>query len=55
MEPEVMQRIFDPFGQGNRSFEQRFGGLRLGLAVSKSLAQGHGGTLTAQSDESNRI
>src|SRR5438067_5325360 len=54
MESEVMQRIFDPFEQGNRSFERRFGGLGLGLAISKSLAQAHGGTLTAQSDGSNR-
>jgi signal transduction histidine kinase/ActR/RegA family two-component response regulator len=54
VEPEVMQRIFDPFEQGNRSFEHRFGGLGLGLAISKSLAQAHGGTLTAQSDGSNR-
>jgi signal transduction histidine kinase len=54
MEPEVMQRIFDPFEQGNRSFEHRFGGLGLGLAISKSLAQAHGGTLTAQSDGPNR-
>ena len=54
MEPDVMQRIFDPFEQGNRSFEHRFGGLGLGLAISKSLAQAHGGTLTAQSDGSNR-
>ena len=54
IEPEVMQRIFDPFEQGNRSFEHRFGGLGLGLAISKSLAQAHDGTLTAQSDGSNR-
>ena len=54
MEPEVMQRIFDPFEQGNRSFEHRFGGLGLGLAISKSLAQAHSGTLTAQSDGSDR-
>src|SRR6476660_7637474 len=54
MEPEVMQRIFDPFEQGNRSFEHRFGGLGLGLAISKSLAQAHDGTLTAQSDGINR-
>ena len=54
MEREVMQRIFDPFEQGNRSFEHRFGGLGLGLAISKSLTQAHGGTLTAQSDGSNR-
>jgi signal transduction histidine kinase/ActR/RegA family two-component response regulator len=54
VEPEVMQRIFDPFEQGNRSFEHRVGGLGLGLAISKSLAQAHGGTLTAQSDGANR-
>ncbi len=54
MEPEMMQRIFDPFEQGNRSFERRFGGLGLGLAISKSLAQAHGGTLTAQSDGRDR-
>jgi len=54
MEPEVMQRIFDPFEQGNRSFERRFGGLGLGLAISKSLAQAHGGMLTVQSDGRNR-
>jgi signal transduction histidine kinase len=54
MESEVMQRIFDPFEQGNRSFERRFGGLGLGLAISKSLAQAHGGALTAQSDGRNR-
>src|SRR5213596_917530 len=54
MEPEVIQRIFDPFEPGNRSFERRFGGLGLGLAISKSLAQAQGGTLTAQSDGHDR-
>ncbi len=54
MEPEVMKRIFDPFEQGNRSFERRFGGLGLGLAISKSLAQAHGGTLVAESDGHGR-
>jgi CheY-like chemotaxis protein len=54
MEPEVIQRIFDPFEQGNRSFESRFGGLGLGLAISKSLAQAHGGTLAAQSEGRDR-
>src|SRR5438034_10477295 len=54
MGPDVMQRIFNPFEQGNRSFEHRFGGLGLGLAISKSLAQAQGGTLTAQSDGANR-
>jgi len=54
MEPDVMQRIFDPFEQGNRSFERRFGGLGLGLAISKSLAQAHSGTLAAQSGGCDR-
>ena len=54
MEREVMQRIFDPFEQGNRSVERRFGGLGLGLAISKSLAQAHGGTLTAKSEGRDR-
>jgi len=54
IEPEVMQRIFEPFEQGNRSFERRFGGLGLGLAISKSLAQAHGATLTAQSGGRDR-
>jgi CheY-like chemotaxis protein len=49
MEPDVMKRIFDPFEQGDRSFQTRFGGLGLGLAISKSLAQAHGGTLVARS------
>ena len=54
MEPEVIQRIFDPFEQGNRSFEHRVGGLGLGLAISKSLAQAHGGRLTAESEGRDR-
>ncbi len=50
IEPEIMNRIFDPFEQGERSFQRRYGGLGLGLAISKSLTQAHGGTLTAKSD-----
>src|SRR5207237_10585590 len=50
IEPEIMERIFDPFEQGDRSFQRRFGGLGLGLAISKSLAQAHGGTLVAKSE-----
>jgi|tagenome__1003787_1003787.scaffolds.fasta_scaffold20946980_2 signal transduction histidine kinase/CheY-like chemotaxis protein len=50
MEPDVMQRMFDPFEQGDRSFQTRFGGLGLGLAISKSLTQAHSGTLVARSE-----
>ncbi len=50
IEPEIMNRMFDPFEQGEQAFQRRYGGLGLGLAISKSLTQAHGGTLTAQSN-----
>jgi signal transduction histidine kinase len=49
IEPEMMGRIFNRFEQGDRSFQRRFGGLGLGLTISKSLAEAHGGTLVAES------
>lgn len=54
IEPEIMNRIFDPFEQGEHAFQRRYGGLGLGLAISKSLAQAHGGTLVARSDGRDR-
>ena len=54
IEPGVMHRIFDPFEQGERAFQRRYGGLGLGLAISKSLAKAHGGTLVARSDGPGR-
>src|SRR6266446_2288340 len=54
IDPEVMNRIFDPFEQGERAFQRRYGGLGLGLAISKSLAQAHGGTLIARSEGHDR-
>ncbi len=54
VEPDIMERIFDPFEQGEVSFQRRFGGLGLGLAISKSLAQAHGATLLARSEGRNR-
>jgi signal transduction histidine kinase len=50
MEADTIDRIFDPFEQGEQSLQRRFGGLGLGLAISKSLAQAHGGTLVASSE-----
>lgn len=54
VEPDIMERIFDPFEQGEVSFQRRFGGLGLGLAISKSLAQAHGATLLARSEGRDR-
>jgi two-component system CheB/CheR fusion protein len=50
IEPEVMERIFNRFEQGDRSFQRRFGGLGLGLTISRSLAEAHGGTLSVESE-----
>ena len=54
IDSEIMELIFNPFEQGERSFQQRYDGLGLGLAISKSLAQAHGGTLTAKSEGRDR-
>jgi two-component system CheB/CheR fusion protein len=53
IEPEAMERIFNPFEQGERSLKRRFGGLGLGLAISKSLAEAHRASLIARSDGPN--
>ena len=47
---EALPRIFTPFDQGGQATTRRFGGLGLGLAISKAIAQMHHGDITAQSD-----
>jgi two-component system, chemotaxis family, CheB/CheR fusion protein len=50
IEAEAMPRIFDAFEQAERSTTRRFGGLGLGLAISKTLVEMHGGTIDAYSE-----
>jgi signal transduction histidine kinase/ActR/RegA family two-component response regulator len=54
MEPEQMERIFNAFEQGQSSITRRFGGLGLGLAISKAMVNAHGGTIRAESGGKNR-
>lgn len=43
-------RIFNAFDQGQSSITRRFGGLGLGLAISKAMVDAHGGTIDAESE-----
>lgn len=49
VEPDNLAVIFDAFEQGGQSITREFGGLGLGLAISKAIADQHGGLLTAAS------
>lgn len=52
MTPVELERVFEPFSQGDHSMEEglpRYGGLGLGLAISKMLVEQHGGHILAQS------
>jgi CheY-like chemotaxis protein len=47
--PDVLPKIFDAFEQGDASVTRQFGGMGLGLAISKALAEMHHGTIRAES------
>ncbi len=47
--PDILPRIFDAFEQGGRAVTSQYGGLGLGLAISKRVIDLHGGSITAQS------
>ena len=47
IEPDLLRRIFDPFQQGEASITRKFGGMGLGLAISKGIIEGHEGRLSA--------
>ena len=49
IEPEKMQTIFNAFEQGQSSITRRFGGLGLGLAISKAMVAAHRGIIKAES------
>ncbi len=50
IDPDVLPRLFNAFEQAERSITRQFGGLGLGLTISKAIAEMHGGTLTARSE-----
>jgi PAS domain S-box-containing protein len=51
---ENMARIFNAFEQGEASRTRTFGGLGLGLAISRAIVEMHAGKISAESDGRNR-
>jgi PAS domain S-box-containing protein len=53
IEPALIPHVFNAFEQGSADVTRKFGGLGLGLAISKALVDMHGGTIQAHSDGRN--
>jgi CheY-like chemotaxis protein len=47
--PDVLAQLFQPFVQAEKTLERSAGGLGLGLALVRGLAELHGGSVTAES------
>jgi signal transduction histidine kinase/ActR/RegA family two-component response regulator len=50
IEGEKIDKIFNAFEQGQSSITRRFGGLGLGLAISKAMVDAHGGKIRVESE-----
>jgi signal transduction histidine kinase len=51
--PEMLPRVFDLFAQDDAGRERREGGLGIGLAIARKIAEMHGGRLSAESAGTN--
>jgi signal transduction histidine kinase len=54
IETNMLEKIFKPFEQGGQKVTHEYGGLGLGLAISKATIDAHGGTLSADSAGKNK-
>jgi signal transduction histidine kinase len=49
IEPEELPNVFDRFYRTDKSRQRESGGSGLGLAIAKSIVEGHGGRIWAES------
>ena len=54
IQPEVLTTIFEAFAQGGEWITREYGGLGLGLAISRATVEAHGGTIKAESGGRNQ-
>jgi CheY-like chemotaxis protein len=52
--PEVLPRVFNAFEQGDVRVAREFGGMGLGLAITKAIVDLHAGAISAASDGAGR-
>jgi signal transduction histidine kinase len=50
IDARVIPKIFVPFEQGSKDISKQFGGLGLGLAISKTIIDAHGGAIAVSSE-----
>jgi signal transduction histidine kinase/ActR/RegA family two-component response regulator/HPt (histidine-containing phosphotransfer) domain-containing protein len=51
IEPDALERVFEPFTQATPDIARRYGGTGLGLAISRRLVAAMGGTIRARRSE----
>src|SRR5262249_38057713 len=54
IEREMLEKLFRPFSQADRTLARSKGGLGLGLALAEALIASHDGSVEARSDGSGR-
>ena len=46
IKPDDVERVFEPFAQGDEGLTRQYGGMGLGLAIARKIARLHGGEVT---------